>query len=214
MRGLMAKPSGEIIETPIISNFKEGLSVLEYFNSTHGARKGLRGHGAEDRELGLSTRRLVDVAQDCIITGGLRHRPGRHQMARSSTAPTSSSRSARVFSAAPRRGRSSIPARQSDRPKAARSGRGYGRPDREGGVTGEGPLGPDLRNPTGVCGAAMAATWRAARRSISASGRRHRGAVDRRAGHPAHHACRSTSAAPRRSRKPRRWNPAKSSRAF
>jgi len=50
MRGLMAKPSGEIIETPIISNFKEGLSVLEYFNSTHGARKGPRGYRVEDRE--------------------------------------------------------------------------------------------------------------------------------------------------------------------
>ena len=53
MRGLMAKPSGEIIETPIISNFKEGLTVLEYFNSTHGARKGSVGHRAQDRELGL-----------------------------------------------------------------------------------------------------------------------------------------------------------------
>ncbi len=54
MRGLMAKPSGEIIETPIISNFKEGLTVLEYFNSTHGARKGLADTALEDRELGLS----------------------------------------------------------------------------------------------------------------------------------------------------------------
>ena len=51
MRGLMAKPSGEIIETPIISNFKEGLTVLEYFNSTHGARKGPGRYGVEDREL-------------------------------------------------------------------------------------------------------------------------------------------------------------------
>ena len=54
MRGLMAKPSGEIIETPIISNFKEGLTVLEYFNSTHGARKGLADTALQDRELGLS----------------------------------------------------------------------------------------------------------------------------------------------------------------
>ena len=53
MRGLMAKPSGEIIETPIISNFKEGLTVLEYFNSTHGARKGLADTALEDGELGL-----------------------------------------------------------------------------------------------------------------------------------------------------------------
>src|SRR3978361_2159865 len=68
MRGLMAKPSGEIIETPIISNFKEGLSVLEYFNSTHGARKGLADSALKTANSGYLTRRLVDVAQDCIIT--------------------------------------------------------------------------------------------------------------------------------------------------
>ena len=65
MRGLMAKPSGEIIETPIISNFKEGLSVLEYFNSTHGARKGLADTALKTANSGYLTRRLVDVAQDC-----------------------------------------------------------------------------------------------------------------------------------------------------
>jgi len=69
MRGLMAKPSGEIIESPIISNFKEGLSVLEYFNSTHGARKGLADTALKTANSGYLTRRLVDVAQDCIITG-------------------------------------------------------------------------------------------------------------------------------------------------
>ena len=68
MRGLMAKPSGEIIETPIISNFKEGLSVLEYFNSTHGARKGLADTALKTANSGYLTRRLVDVAQDLIIT--------------------------------------------------------------------------------------------------------------------------------------------------
>src|SRR5213080_440780 len=68
MRGMMAKPSGEIIETPIISNFKEGLSVLEYFNSTHGARKGLADTALKTANSGYLTRRLVDVAQDCIIT--------------------------------------------------------------------------------------------------------------------------------------------------
>ncbi|MGD9649869.1 MAG: DNA-directed RNA polymerase subunit beta', partial [Dongiaceae bacterium] len=68
MRGLMAKPSGEIIETPIISNFKEGLTVLEYFNSTHGARKGLADTALKTANSGYLTRRLVDVAQDCIIT--------------------------------------------------------------------------------------------------------------------------------------------------
>src|SRR5579872_6710838 len=81
MRGLMAKPSGEIIETPIISNFKEGLSVLEYFNSTHGARKGLADTALKTANSGYLTRRLVDVAQDAIITipdcgstGGIRMR--------------------------------------------------------------------------------------------------------------------------------------------
>ena len=68
MRGLMAKPNGEIIETPIISNFKEGLSVLEYFNSTHGARKGLADTALKTANSGYLTRRLVDVAQDLIIT--------------------------------------------------------------------------------------------------------------------------------------------------
>jgi DNA-directed RNA polymerase subunit beta' len=81
MRGLMAKPSGEIIESPIISNFKEGLTVLEYFNSTHGARKGLADTALKTANSGYLTRRLVDVAQDSIIaskdcgsTGGIRMR--------------------------------------------------------------------------------------------------------------------------------------------
>ena len=68
MRGLMAKPSGEIIESPIISNFKEGLTVLEYFNSTHGARKGLADTALKTANSGYLTRRLVDVAQDAIIS--------------------------------------------------------------------------------------------------------------------------------------------------
>ncbi|MBY6129758.1 DNA-directed RNA polymerase subunit beta' [Qipengyuania aquimaris] len=67
MRGLMAKPSGEIIENPIISNFKEGLNVLEYFNSTHGARKGLADTALKTANSGYLTRRLVDVSQDCVI---------------------------------------------------------------------------------------------------------------------------------------------------
>ena len=87
MRGLMAKPSGEIIETPIISNFKEGLSVLEYFNSTHGARKGLADTALEDRELGLphaaSGRRGAGLHHH---DGGLRH-VGGHQGARRSSIP-------------------------------------------------------------------------------------------------------------------------------
>jgi len=67
MRGLMAKPSGEIIETPIISNFKEGLTVMEYFNSTHGARKGLSDTALKTASSGYLTRRLVDVSMDCIV---------------------------------------------------------------------------------------------------------------------------------------------------
>ena len=67
MRGLMAKPSGEIIETPITANFREGLSVLEYFTSTHGARKGLADTALKTASSGYLTRRLVDVAQDCTI---------------------------------------------------------------------------------------------------------------------------------------------------
>jgi DNA-directed RNA polymerase subunit beta' len=68
MRGLMSKPNGEIIETPIISNFKEGLNVLEYFNSTHGARKGLADTALKTANSGYLTRRLVDVSMDCIVT--------------------------------------------------------------------------------------------------------------------------------------------------
>jgi DNA-directed RNA polymerase subunit beta' len=68
MRGLMAKPSGEIIETPIISNFKEGLTILEYFTSTHGARKGLADTALKTANSGYLTRRLCDVSQDVIIS--------------------------------------------------------------------------------------------------------------------------------------------------
>ena len=67
MRGLMAKPTGEIIETPITSNFKEGLTVLEYFNSTHGARKGLADTALKTANSGYLTRRLVDSSQDVVI---------------------------------------------------------------------------------------------------------------------------------------------------
>ena len=91
MRGLMAKPSGEIIETPIISNFKEGLTVLEYFNSTHGARKGLADTALKTANSGYLTRRLVDVAQDAIIIErGLRHHARPHRARRWSRAARSS----------------------------------------------------------------------------------------------------------------------------
>ena len=80
MRGLMANPKGEIIERPIKSNFMEGLTVLEYFISTHGARKGLADTALRTADSGYLTRRLVDVAQDVIIRAGrLRHdRAHRH----------------------------------------------------------------------------------------------------------------------------------------
>ena len=68
MRGLMARPSGEIIETPIQANFREGLNVLQYFISTHGARKGLADTALKTADSGYLTRRLVDVAQDVIIS--------------------------------------------------------------------------------------------------------------------------------------------------
>ncbi|MGB3122053.1 MAG: DNA-directed RNA polymerase subunit beta' [Verrucomicrobiales bacterium] len=68
MRGLMAKPSGEIIERPIVANFREGLSVMEYFISTHGARKGLADTALKTADSGYMTRKLVDVAQDVIVT--------------------------------------------------------------------------------------------------------------------------------------------------
>ena len=68
MRGLMAKPTGEIMETPVKSNFKEGLSVFEYFISTHGARKGQADTALKTANSGYLTRRLVDVAQDVVVT--------------------------------------------------------------------------------------------------------------------------------------------------
>ncbi len=76
MRGLIAKPSGEIIETPITSNFKEGLTALEYFNSTHGARKGLADTALKTANSGYLTRRLCDVAQDLTITKKECEKPG------------------------------------------------------------------------------------------------------------------------------------------
>ncbi len=74
MRGLMAKPDGSIIETPITANFREGLNVLQYFISTHGARKGLADTALKTANSGYLTRRLVDVTQDLVmIEGRLRH---------------------------------------------------------------------------------------------------------------------------------------------
>src|SRR5690606_3795646 len=68
MRGMMAKPNGEILETPIKANFREGLSVLEYFSSTHGARKGLADTALKTADSGYLTRKLADVAQNVVVT--------------------------------------------------------------------------------------------------------------------------------------------------
>ena len=102
MRGLMAKPSGEIIETPIISNFKEGLTVLEYFNSTHGARKGLADTALKTANSGYLTRRLVDVRRIASSSRRIAAPRTASTCARSSRAARSSPRSASASSAAPR----------------------------------------------------------------------------------------------------------------
>ena len=101
MRGLMAKPSGEIIETPIKANFREGLTVLEYFSSTHGARKGLADTALKTADSGYLTRKLADVAQNVIVTepdcGTLN---GHHQGAPSTRASRSTCPCARSSSGA------------------------------------------------------------------------------------------------------------------
>jgi DNA-directed RNA polymerase subunit beta' len=188
MRGLMAKPSGEIIETPIISNFKEGLSVLEYFNSTHGARKGLADTALKTANSGYLTRRLVDVAQDCIIT-----RTIAAPSAASPCAPSSmAARSWRRWRAHPRphrgRGSCAIPRRATSRRQARHADRReHGRRHRAGRHPGsEDPLGADLR--TGQRRLRQVLRPRSGPRHAGQhrrGGRRHRRAVDRRAGHPA-----------------------------
>ena len=114
MRGLMAKPDGSIIETPITANFREGLDVLQYFISTHGARKGLADTALKTANSGYLTRRLVDVAQDLVVTeedcettGGLvmEADAGRHRAdpSRSPTACSAAPPPSRSFRRAPAR---------------------------------------------------------------------------------------------------------------
>ena len=110
MRGLMARPDGSIIETPITANFKEGLNVLEYFNSTHGARKGLADTALKTANSGYLTRRLVDVAQDSIIVDArLRHRSRPHHGADRRCRPGRGDAWGSASSAAPRPRTSSTP---------------------------------------------------------------------------------------------------------
>ena len=167
MRGLMAKPSGEIIEQPIIANFKEGLSVLEYFNSTHGARKGLADTALKTANSGYLTRRLVDVAQDCIIVeedcGTDRGLTVRAVMDGGEVVSSLSERILGRTTAEdvldPTTSEVLVAGQHADRG-------GAGGADREGRRRGgEDPLGADLRRRASACAAiATAATWRAARR--------------------------------------------------
>ena len=191
MRGLMAKPSGEIIEQPIIANFKEGLSVLEYFNSTHGARKGLADTALKTANSGYLTRRLVDVAQDCIIVEDDCGTAARPDGARGDGRRRGGLQPRRAHPG-PHHGRGR--ARPGERPGAGAGNTLIEEPDaeriekgrRRGG---EDPLGADLRGQ----GRRVRALLRARPRARHAGerrrgGRRDRGAVDRRAGHAADHA--------------------------
>ena len=188
MRGLMAKPSGEIIETPIISNFKEGLTVLEYFNSTHGARKGLADTALKTANSGYLTRRLVDVAQDAIIT---EEDCGTTRGLMTSAvvdggeviAPLADrilGRTAAVDILDPSQRRGYPPGGSVDR-------RGRRRPDRAGrDRRGIDPLGADLRIAHRRLRQVL---WPRSRarygRQYGRGGRRHRSAIDRRARHAA-----------------------------
>ena len=154
MRGLMAKPSGEIIETPIISNFKEGLTVLEYFNSTHGARKGLADTALKTANSGYLTRRLVDVAQDCIIVEedcGTDARAHRRAVIDGGEVHRSAGRAHPRPCRGRRRRRSGPPARSSSSRRAHRRSAGDGR-SRRPASRGADPLGADLRTENGICG--------------------------------------------------------------
>jgi hypothetical protein len=130
MRGLMAKPSGEIIETPIRANFREGLNVLEYFSSTHGARKGLADTALKTADSGYLTRKLCDVAQNVIVTRTTAARAAASPSGRSTRASRSTSARradhgppARTRSSTRSPTRSSSPRRTDDHREAARRSR-------------------------------------------------------------------------------------------
>ena len=190
MRGLMAKPSGEIIESPIIANFKEGLSVLEYFNSTHGARKGLADTALKTANSGYLTRRLVDVAQELDhhhagLRLAARHQDARHRRRRHGRRLAGLAHPRPHGRRADHRSR-----RQGDRARRqVDPGRAYGGDQRRRHPGGEDPLGADLRGQERRLRVLLRARSRARHAGQHGrGGRRHRRAVDRRAGHPAHHA--------------------------
>ena len=191
MRGLMTKPSGEIIETPIISNFKEGLSVLEYFNSTHGARKGLADTALKTANSGYLTRRLVDVAQDCIVTEeDCGTTEGITARAILEAGEVTVSLGARVLGRTPAENvKNPSTGKVIDQGRRADRG-GAGRGDRGGARARDAhPLGADLRDPQRHLRQVLRARSRPRHAGQSRRGRRrHRRAVDRRARHAAHHA--------------------------
>ena len=191
MRGLMAKPDGSIIETPITANFREGLNVLQYFISTHGARKGLADTALKTANSGYLTRRLVDVAQDLVVTeidcgtdNGLSITPiveGGDVVEGLGERVLGRVVSEDVVVAAHRR--SARQGGHADRREAGQAAREDGR------RPGHGAFADHLRNPLRRVRAVLrprSGPW--ASHQHRRGGRRHRRAVDRRAGHPAHHA--------------------------
>ena len=191
MRGLMAKPSGEIIESPIISNFKEGLDVLEYFNSTHGARKGLADTALKTANSGYLTRRLVDVAQDAVIREPdcgteQRHQDARHHRCRPGgrvARPRASSAARRPRTSSAPDGKVIVPAGTMIEEQHIEA------------ITAAGIQEVKIRSvlvcesKNGVCATCYGRDLaRGTPGQPRRGGRRHRGAVDRRAGHAAHHA--------------------------
>ena len=193
MRGLVANPKGEIIPRPIKSNFREGLSVLEYFISTHGARKGLADTALRTADSGYLTRRLVDVAQELIVReedcGTDRSIPIQINVA-SPRRIAGQERSCRHVGLRPRAGRGRQGREQEDRPCGRRARRrGHGHRGRVGRRHRPGSVGHGVRGRSG--------RLRRVLRPLAGDGahgrhrrsrRHHRGAVDRRARHAAHHA--------------------------
>ena len=192
MRGVMANPKGEIIERPIKSNFIEGLSVLEYFISTHGARKGLADTALRTADSGYLTRRLVDVAQDVIIRqedcetkehirmpvlgpdGG-----DQPNLVGRVAAVDIKTKRGRVLVDKGGRSTATI-SRSCARPTQGRAGRG---------ADGPGPLGPQVRgSDRRVPGLLRPRDGHGQHGADRRRGRHHRRAVDRRAGHAADHA--------------------------
>ena len=171
MRGLMARPDGSIIETPILSNFKEGLTVLEYFNSTHGARKGLADTALKTANSGYLTRRLVDVANDCIITAeDCGTKKGVTVQAEIDGGQVVASLTERILGRTTAEDIKHPGNRRSARQARQGSHRGPGREDRSRPCPeGARAFGADLRTAAKAFAAsAMAAIWRAEPRSISA----------------------------------------------